>query len=109
MTKESVATTKIAAERMLAVPEIASCMADFDEIQGVFDDFQNRFDCHYRLQAMLNKPADWHENAFRWCVEEIWYHTNFGQMGPLDVLEVHPSKVNCACIRSVGCVGVGRP
>ena len=95
VTKESVATTKIAAERMLAVPEIASCMADFDEIQGVFDDFQNPFDCHYRLQAMLNKSADWHENAFRWCVEGIWYHTKFGQMGPLDAQEISGFRHSC--------------
>ena len=30
VTKNSMATTKIVAGRMLAVPEIASCMADFD-------------------------------------------------------------------------------
>ena len=95
VTYESVATTKIAAERMLAVPEIASCMADFDEIQGVFDDFQNPFDCHYRLQAMLEKSADWHENAFRWCVEGIWYHTKFGQMGPLDVPDISGFRHSC--------------
>ena len=58
MTRSSVATTKIVAGRMLAVPEIASCMADFDEIQGVLDDFQNPFDCHWRLRAMLDKTAD---------------------------------------------------
>ena len=65
VTKNSVATTKIVAGRMLAVPEIASCMADFDEIQGLLDDFQNPFDCHWRLRAMLDKTAQWDENTFR--------------------------------------------
>ena len=92
VTKASVGTTKIVAGRMLAVPEIASCMADFDEIQGLLDDFQNPFDCHWRLRAMLEKTAQWDENTFRWCMEGIWYHTKFGHMGPVDIPDISGSR-----------------
>ena len=88
VTKDSVATFKIVAGRMLAVPEIASCMADFDDIQGFVNDFQNSCDCHWRLRAMLDKTAQWDENTFRWCIEGIWYHSKFGEMGPLDVPDI---------------------
>ena len=91
VTPASVATTKIVAGRMLAVPEIASCMADLEEIQGLLSDFQNPFDCHFRLQAMLDKCACWDESTFLWCMEGFWYHTKYGMMGPLDVPDIwHP-------------------
>ena len=63
-------------------------MADLDEMQGVFDGFQNPSDCHFRLQAMLDKCACWDESTLLWCMEGIWYHRKFGDMGFLEVPDI---------------------
>ena len=44
---------------------------------------------------MLDKTAHWDENTFRWCMEGIWYHTKFGQMGPLDIPDISGTRHAC--------------
>eukprot|EP00975_Prorocentrum_lima_P061925 12882664-Prorocentrum_lima.AAC.1 len=69
-------TAKTVAMRMLAVPEIAHCMADLDdyasivsEVQGVT--FQNPFDSHTRLQCILDKCKIKDVGALTWAMQGI--------------------------------------
>ena len=85
VTLNFVDTAKSVASRMLSVSEIAFCMADLDEHHAVASEFNNPFDSHSRLQAILDKCKAGQTAKLIWCVEGIWYHA---KKGPLEKLEL---------------------
>ena len=86
MTLNFVDTAKSVASRMLSVPESAFCMADLDEHHALASEFNNPFDSHSRLQAIMDKCKAGQTTKLMWCVEGIWYLPC--QERPLEKLEL---------------------
>ena len=88
VTLNFVDTAKSVASRMLSVPEIAFCMADLDEHHAVAGEFNNPFDSHSRLQAIMDKCKAGQTGKLIWCVEGIWYHAKKGHLRNLSFADL---------------------
>ena len=91
VTLNFVDTAKSVASRMLSVPEIAFCMADLDEHHAVAGEFNNPFDSHSRLQAIMDKCKAGQTGKLIWCVEGIWYHAKKGNLRNLSFADLKGS------------------
>ena len=88
VTLNFVDTAKSVASRMLSVSEIAFCMADLDEHHAVAGEFNNPFDSHSRLQAIMDKCKAGQTGKLIWCVEGIWYNAKKGHLRNLSFADL---------------------
>ena len=77
---------------MLGCPEVEECLREMDDYvmdPGAPDGFQNPFDSHSRLQAILDKARAANSSSrLVWVVQGITHQVKAGKLGGLSVAEI---------------------